>query len=93
MASKQVLKLCEKIHKDCGIVCNPETFHVIRDSISFHVWCMDVDIDKSTGFSKRALEVLANTTTCESSYYMKDLLKQDKLKKYVDLDDSIVIIQ
>ena len=91
MASKQVLKLCKKIENDCGVVCKPETFHTIRDSQSFWRWYMDVDIDNSTGFSKRALECLGYTT-CGSSCYVKDLLKQEKLTKRVDIDASDVII-
>lgn len=93
MASRQVLKLCEKIKNDCGVVCKPETFRVERNQISFHVWGMDVDIDKSTGFSNHALEMLGNVVTCGSSCYMKDLLKREKLTKQVDLDDSEVIIR
>lgn len=91
MASKQVLKLCEKIKNDCGVTCKPETFHVIRDGLSFWRWYMEVDIDNSTGFSKRALEYLGYTA-CGSSCYVKDLLKQEKLTKIVDLDDGDVII-
>lgn len=53
---------------------------------------MDVDIEKSTGFSNHTLELLGNSVTCASSYYMKDLLKIEKLSSYVDLDDSEVII-
>jgi len=92
LPSKQVLKLCEKIQKDCGIVCTPESFHVERLNYSFHVWNMDVNVEKSTGFSKHALEFLGNATTCTSSYYMKDLLKMEKLSSFVDLDCSEVVI-
>lgn len=92
MASKQVLKLCEIIKNDCGIVCKPETFHVIRDSISFQVWGMDVDIDASIGFSKNAMSVLGNNVTCGSSFYMKDLLKRDKVGAQVELDDGHVTV-
>lgn len=92
MASRQVLKLCEKIKNDCGIVCKPDTFHVERENQSFYVWYMEVDVEASTGFSERALEVIGYPT-CVSSWYMKDLLKEEKLTKVVNLDDSEVIIK
>lgn len=92
MASRQVLKLCEKIKNDCGVVCKPETFQIERQNQSFYKWCMEVDVDKSTGFSERALETLG-FTTCVSQDYMKDLLKYDKLVKTVDLDCSEVEIR
>ena len=91
MASRQVLKLCKKIEEECGVVCKPETFHVERLNQSFYKWCMEVDVDKSTGFSKRALETLG-FTTCVSQDYMKDLLKYKRLRKTVDLDCSEVEI-
>ena len=91
MASRQVLKLCKKIEEDCGVVCKPETFQIERQNQSFYKWCMEVDIDKSTGFSNRALETLG-FTTCASQDYMKDLLKHSKLAKTVYLDSSEVEI-
>lgn len=92
MPSKQVIKLCEKIQKDCGIVCIPESFNVIRSNLSFYVWYMYVDIDKSTGFSKNALELIGDCTICMSTYYMKELLEAKKITSYVDLDCSEVIV-
>ena len=91
MASRQVLKLCAKIEKDCGVVCKPETFCIERQNQSFFKWSMEVDVDKSTGFSKRALKTLG-FTTCASQDYMKDLLRYKSLCKKVYLDCSEVEI-
>lgn len=93
MASRQVLKLCEKIEKDCGVACIPDTFHVERLNQSFYLWNMDIDIDRSTGFSQLAIDNFGlEYPLCASNYYMKDLLKAKKLGKRVLIGDDEVVI-
>lgn len=92
MASKQVLKLCERIKNEFGVICKPDTFHPIREQESASVWIMDVDVDNSTGFTEWAYEQLDYCTICVSPYYMKDLLKCDKLMMSVCVDGNEVKI-
>lgn len=92
MASRQVLKLCEKIYNDVGVKCDPESFHVERMNYSHHVWNMDVDVENSPGFSDRAKEEMYDPVLCTSGYYMKDLLRYKKLRKVVTIDESEVLL-
>ena len=96
MASKQVLKLCEKIEKDCDIICKPETFHTIRNSYSFNVWEMDIDVEKSTrlirGVFGEEIRISYKNAKCASFYYIKDLLKCNKLTEQIDVDSSELLL-
>ena len=92
MASRQVLKLCDKIYEDVGVKCDPESFHVERLNQSHHVWNMDVDVENSPGLSERAKEEMYDPVWCTSSYYMKELLRFKKLVKVVTIDEGEVLL-
>ena len=90
MASRQVLKLCEMLKEQHGIVCKPETFHVERMNHSFNKWNMDIDVDNSTNES--VFNNLDYCATCTSSYYIKDLVKFKALRVHILIDDNEVVL-
>ena len=90
MASKQVLKVCEMLKNQLGIVCKPETFHVERMNYSFNKWNMDIDVDNST--HEKVFRQLDYCATVTSGYYLKDIVKFKEIEVYIDTFDNEVRI-